>query len=73
MATNTNGRPKTISPAMTYNQRLEYWQGNTCPYCGCGKVAHTMTNRNGIHYRCLDPDCKAENHFSRGRRKPARD
>ena len=71
MATNTNGRPKTTSPAMTYNQRLEYWQGNTCPYCGGGNVEHTMTSRQGIHYRCLE--CGAENHFSRGRRKPAGD
>lgn len=50
---------------MTYNERLESWQKGVCPYCGGKAVETDIVKGGGAHYRCNNPDCKAENHFSR--------
>ena len=51
---------------MTYNERLESWQNHKCPYCGeSSRVSSVKTKSGGFHFICLNPDCHAENHFSR--------
>ena len=61
---------KRTTPEMSAEYRLKKWQDNTCPYCGGCVTSHKQVRKTqaghivGVHYQCLNDNCKAENFFS---------
>ena len=63
--------PGDIRRGRSYNVRRIAWLNGICPYCERKTPIETEEMENGgIRYRCLE--CKAENPFSRGFKKPTK-
>ena len=68
--TRTQTSPDKKKNQTTADERLKMWQSSRCPYCG-GTTTHRADTRKvvggkvtGVHFKCLNDKCKAENFFS---------
>ena len=47
----------------THKQRFVSFKRGFCPYCGTQGATLTETKK-GYHGHCVNPKCKADNHFT---------